>query len=189
MCNVREIDGLIAIVSVISSRCANENKKQHFTRRYQGLEPTVYPHASLSECLKEHVRMVVYENTFSRSARRSRDCRRDGPMYWRSCIGQEKWMEVERIGVEFYRVRQAAGPDRGRDRRSWKLVCGFSGTLSAKLIAPRMRGGRTGRMAEALLPGGVYGGCADQRQRFLPAVGLHPRMPPFEDSTSIPLHQ
>ena len=52
MCNVREIDGLIAIVSVIRPGAANENKKQHFTRRYQGLEPTIYPHPSLSECLK-----------------------------------------------------------------------------------------------------------------------------------------
>jgi DNA polymerase III alpha subunit len=37
MCNVREIDGLIAIVSVIRPGAANEGKKLAFTRRYQGL--------------------------------------------------------------------------------------------------------------------------------------------------------
>ena len=61
MCNVREIDGLVAIVSVIRPGAANENKKQHFTRRYQGLESTVYPHPSLSECLKSTYGMIVYE--------------------------------------------------------------------------------------------------------------------------------
>ena len=35
MCNVRDIDGLIAIVSVIRPGAANEGKKQSFTRRYQ----------------------------------------------------------------------------------------------------------------------------------------------------------
>ncbi|NDJ15508.1 MAG: fused DNA polymerase IV/DNA polymerase III subunit alpha, partial [Acidobacteriia bacterium] len=43
MCNVRDIDGLIAIVSVIRPGAANEGKKVAFTRRYQGLEPIVYP--------------------------------------------------------------------------------------------------------------------------------------------------
>jgi DNA polymerase III alpha subunit len=36
MCNVREIDGLVAIVSVIRPGAANEGKKLAFTRRYQG---------------------------------------------------------------------------------------------------------------------------------------------------------
>ncbi len=61
MCNVHQIDGLIAIVSVIRPGAANENKKQHFTRRYQGLESTIYPHPSLSGCLKSTYGMVVYE--------------------------------------------------------------------------------------------------------------------------------
>ena len=47
MCNVREIDGLIAIVSVIRPGAANEGKKLAFTRRYQGMEPVAYPHPSL----------------------------------------------------------------------------------------------------------------------------------------------
>ena len=36
-CNVRDIDTLIAIVSVIRPGAANEGKKLAFTRRYQGL--------------------------------------------------------------------------------------------------------------------------------------------------------
>src|SRR6185503_4073566 len=61
MCNVREIDGLVAIVSVIRPGAANEGKKQSFTRRYQGLEPVTYPHPSLESCLKSTFGLVVYE--------------------------------------------------------------------------------------------------------------------------------
>jgi len=52
MCNVREIDGLIAIVSVIRPGAANAQKKEKFTRRYQQMEPVTYPHLSLEQCLK-----------------------------------------------------------------------------------------------------------------------------------------
>ena len=52
MCNVREIDGLVAIVSVIRPGAANEGKKTSFTRRYQGMEPVTYPHPSLESCLQ-----------------------------------------------------------------------------------------------------------------------------------------
>ncbi|MGD1086704.1 MAG: PHP domain-containing protein, partial [Verrucomicrobiota bacterium] len=61
MCDVREIDGLIAIVSVIRPGAANEGKKLAFTRRYQGLEPVTYPHPSLEPCLRSTYGLVVYE--------------------------------------------------------------------------------------------------------------------------------
>src|SRR5450631_866580 len=60
-CNVRDIDGLVAIVSVIRPGAANEGKKQSFARRYQGLEPISYPHPSLGACLKGTFGLVVYE--------------------------------------------------------------------------------------------------------------------------------
>src|SRR5258705_10364395 len=61
MSNVREIDGLIAIVSVIRPGAANEGKKLAFTRRYQHMEPVTYPHASLKECLRSTYGLVAYE--------------------------------------------------------------------------------------------------------------------------------
>ncbi|GEP43882.1 hypothetical protein BGE01nite_31730 [Brevifollis gellanilyticus] len=61
MTNVREIDGLVAIVSVIRPGAANESKKLKFTRRYQGLEPTYYPDPSLESCLRSTFGLVVYE--------------------------------------------------------------------------------------------------------------------------------
>jgi DNA polymerase III alpha subunit len=61
MCNVNEIDGLVAIVSVIRPGAANEGKKVSFTRRYQGMEPVEYPHPSLASCLRSTYGLVVYE--------------------------------------------------------------------------------------------------------------------------------
>src|SRR5437016_614462 len=61
MSDVREIDGLIAIVSVIRPGAANEGKKLAFTRRYQGLEPVTFPHPSLESCLRSTYGLVVYE--------------------------------------------------------------------------------------------------------------------------------
>ena len=60
MCNVRDIDTLIAIVSVIRPGAANESKKMEFARRYQG-SPVHYPHPSLESCLHSTFGLVVYE--------------------------------------------------------------------------------------------------------------------------------
>src|SRR5438552_18266406 len=61
MCNVQDIDTLIAIVSVIRPGAANESKKMEFARRYQGLSTVHYPHPSLESCLRSTYGMVVYE--------------------------------------------------------------------------------------------------------------------------------
>ena len=63
MCGVSEIDGLIAIVSVIRPGAANEGKKLAFTRRYQGLEP-VKPSAFLAAC--ERAPFVSISDFFDR---------------------------------------------------------------------------------------------------------------------------
>ena len=60
-CHVRDIDTLIAIVSVIRPGAANEGKKLAFTRRYQGLEPITYPHPSLEPVFRDTFGLVVYE--------------------------------------------------------------------------------------------------------------------------------
>ncbi len=61
MCNVRDIDTLIAIVSVIRPRAANGSKKMEFAWGYQGLSPNAYPHLSREPCLRSTNGLVVYE--------------------------------------------------------------------------------------------------------------------------------
>ena len=132
MCNVREIDGLIAIVSVIRPGAANENKKQHFTRRYQGLEPTIYPHASLSECLMSTYGMVVYEEHILQICEAFAGLPPGRADVLRRALGKEKWVEVERIGVEFAECAKRLGRTEEEIAEVWKLVCGFSGYAFCK---------------------------------------------------------
>ena len=102
MCNVQEIDGLIAIVSVIRPGAANEGKKLAFTRRYQKLEPVTYPHPSLEACLRSTYGLVVYEEHilqlceafaglpgFRCGELRVRRQRRSSPTLWGPATAQE----------------------------------------------------------------------------------------------------
>ncbi|MCX8107725.1 MAG: PHP domain-containing protein, partial [Verrucomicrobiae bacterium] len=61
MCDVRDIDTLIAVVSVIRPGAANEDKKREFARRCQGLSRPVYAHPSIEPCLRSTYGLVVYE--------------------------------------------------------------------------------------------------------------------------------
>ena len=127
MCNVREIDGLIAIVSVIRPGAANENKKQRFARRYQGLEPVTYPHPSLEECLKSTFGQVVYEEHVLQICEAFANLSPGRADVLRRALGKEKWDTVERIGLEFAECARRQGRTESEIGEVWKLVCGFSG--------------------------------------------------------------
>jgi len=132
MCNVREIDGLIAIVSVIRPGAANEQKKVRFTRRYQGLEPVTYPHPSLAECLKSTYGMVVYEEHILQICEAFAGLPPGRADVLRRALGKEKWQEVERIGVEFAACAKKLGRTDDEITKVWQLVCGFSGYAFCK---------------------------------------------------------
>jgi DNA polymerase III alpha subunit len=59
MCNVRDIDVLIAIVSVIRPGAANMGRKSDFALRAQGLQEIDYTHPSLSQVLKSTFGVVA----------------------------------------------------------------------------------------------------------------------------------
>ena len=127
MCNVGEIDGLIAIVSVIRPGAANEGKKQHFARRYQGLEPTTYPHPSLEECLKSTFGQVVYEEHILQICEAFAGLPPGRADVLRRALGKVKWDIVEQIGSEFAECARRLGRTDTEIAEVWKLVCGFSG--------------------------------------------------------------
>ena len=100
MCDVRDIDCLIAIVCVIRPGAANSTKKTQFARRAQGLEPLEYAHPSLATALRSTFGVVAYEEhilqiceafaAFRRAARIS------APR-----AGERKNSTIEEIGREF----------------------------------------------------------------------------------------
>ncbi|MDD8050165.1 MAG: DNA polymerase III subunit alpha [Verrucomicrobiota bacterium] len=61
MLGCKDLEALVAAVSVIRPGAANEGKKTEFARRYQGLEPVCYPHPSLSGVLGDTYGLMVYE--------------------------------------------------------------------------------------------------------------------------------
>jgi error-prone DNA polymerase len=127
MCNVREIDGLVAIVSVIRPGAANEGKKLAFTRRYQGMEPVVYPHPSLEACLKSTFGLVVYEEHILQICEAFAGLPPGRADVLRRALNKYKQKIIDEIHVEFVASARARGHTREKIEEVWGLVTGFSG--------------------------------------------------------------
>ena len=132
MCNVREIDGLVAIVSVIRPGAANEGKKTSFTRRYQGLEPIVYPHPSLEACLKSTYGLVVYEEHILQICEAFAGLPPGRADVLRRALNKYKRKVIEEIHREFIASASARGHTPAKIAEVWELVTGFSGYAFCK---------------------------------------------------------
>ncbi|MHB1308889.1 MAG: DNA polymerase IV [Limisphaerales bacterium] len=132
MTDVREIDGLVAIVSVIRPGAANESKKLSFTRRYQGLEAVVYPHPSLEPCLRGTFGLVVYEEHILQIAEAFAGLPPGRADVLRRALVKQKRATVREIGVEFVLSARARGHEDAKIAEVWQLVTGFSGYAFCK---------------------------------------------------------
>ena len=132
MCNVREIDGLVAIVSVIRPGAANEGKKTSFTRRYQGMEPTVYPHPSLEPCLKSTYGLVVYEEHILQICEAFAGLPPGRADVLRRALNKQKRKIIEEIHLEFVASAKARGHTTEKTAEVWELVTGFAGYAFCK---------------------------------------------------------
>ena len=131
-CNVRDIDGLIAIVSVIRPGAANEGKKQSFARRYQGLEPITYPHPSLEPCLRSTFGLVVYEEHILQVCEAFAGLPPGRADVLRRALAKSKGPLIEELRREFFSCAKARGHDDGKIVEVWGLVCGFAGYAFCK---------------------------------------------------------
>ncbi len=132
MCNVREIDGLIAIVSVIRPGAANEGKKLAFTRRYQGLEPVTYPHPSLEPCLRSTYGLVVYEEHILQMCEAFAGLPPGRADVLRRALNKQKRAVIEEIHGEFFASARARGHSPEKTAEVWGLVTGFAGYAFCK---------------------------------------------------------
>ena len=131
-CNVRDVDGLIAIVSVIRPGAANEGKKQSFARRYQGLEATSYPHASLESCLRSTFGLVVYEEHILQICEAFAGLPPGRADVLRRALAKYKESLVEEIHREFIASARASGHAEAKIAEVWDLVRGFAGYAFCK---------------------------------------------------------
>lgn len=132
MCNVREIDGLIAIVSVIRPGAANEGKKGSFTRRYQGLEPVSYPHPSLEKCLRSTFGLVVYEEHILQMCEAFAGLPPGRADLLRRALNKENKAVIDAMRVEFFESAKGRGHSPEKTEEVWALITGFAGYAFCK---------------------------------------------------------
>lgn len=127
MTDVREIDGLVAIVSVIRPGAANENKKLAFTRRYQGMEPPSYPHPCLEPCLRSTFGLVVYEEHILQIAEAFAGLSAGRADVLRRALVKQQRAVVAEIEPEFFAAAAARGHPRTKIAEVWDLITSFDG--------------------------------------------------------------
>lgn len=130
--NVRDIDTLIAIVSVIRPGAANEGKKLAFTRRYQGLEPITYPHPSLEPVLRDAFGLVVYEEHILQICAAFAGLNPGRADVLRRALNKQRRKVIEEIRLEFFASAAARGHDPLKIEEVWGLVAGFAGYAFCK---------------------------------------------------------
>ena len=132
MCNVRDIDTLIAIVSVIRPGAANESKKMEFARRYQGLSPVRYPHPSLEPCLRSTYGLVVYEEHILQICELFAGLPPGRADVLRRALAKEKADVIAQIEAEFAESARRLGRTEAEIAEVWGLVSGFRGYAFCK---------------------------------------------------------
>jgi DNA-directed DNA polymerase III PolC len=132
MCNVRDIDTLIAIVSVIRPGAANESKKMEFARRYQGTSPTRYPHPSLAACLRSTYGLVVYEEHILQICEAFAGLPPGRADVLRRALAKEKQDVIAQIKTEFADCARKLKRTEAEIAEVWDLVTGFRGYAFCK---------------------------------------------------------
>ncbi len=127
MAGVRDIDRLVAIVSVIRPGAANGLKKAQFARRAQGLEPVDYTHESLAGVLRSTFGVVAYEEHILQICEAFAGLAPGRADLLRRALVKQDEAKITELKAEFLE----AARDRRRDARSiervWDLVAGFKG--------------------------------------------------------------
>ena len=127
MCNVRDIDCLIAIVSVIRPGAANGSNKTQFARRAQGIDPVNYAHPSLEPALRSTFGVVAYEEHILQICEAFAGLPGGRADVLRRALVKQKQPVIEEIGKEFVLAARKLGRAEEDIVRVWELVAGFQG--------------------------------------------------------------
>jgi DNA polymerase III alpha subunit len=127
MCGCRNIDQLVAIVSVIRPGAANSLKKEQFARRCQGLEPVEYAHPTLEEPLRSTYGVVAYEEHILQICEAFASLPPGRADVLRRALVKEKQETIAEIKGEFLSCARAIGRSEEEIAVVWALVEGFQG--------------------------------------------------------------
>lgn len=127
MCNVDNIDDLVAIVSVIRPGAANSLKKVSFSRRCQGLEPAQYPHPSLEPCLRSTYGVIAYEEHILQICEAFAGLPAGRADILRRALVKQNQKKIEELRGEFWMAAESLGHTQDDIQKVWELVSGFQG--------------------------------------------------------------
>ena len=127
MCDVRDVDVLIAIVSVIRPGAANTGRKTDFALRAQGLQEIDYTHPSLSKVLKSTFGVVAYEEHILQICEAFADMPAGRADMLRRALVKQKAAAVEKMRVEFWNNAERIGRTETEIETVWNLLFGFQG--------------------------------------------------------------
>lgn len=119
-------------VNVIRPGAANEGKKTAFTRRYQGMEPVIYPHPSLEACLKSTYGLVVYEEHILQICEAFAGLPPGRADVLRRALNKYKQKVIYEIHREFIASAKARGHAPEKITEVLELVTGFVGYAFCK---------------------------------------------------------
>jgi len=127
MARVRDIDTLIAIVSVIRPGAANNLKKLQFSRRAQGLEPVEYAHPSLEPVLRSTFGVIAYEEHILQICEAFAGLDGGRADLLRRALVKQDVRKIDQVGEEFVRAALQKGRTEEEIKTVWQLVSGFQG--------------------------------------------------------------
>ncbi len=127
MALVRDIDTLIAIVSVIRPGAANNLKKLQFSRRAQGLEPVEYAHPSLEPVLRSTFGVIAYEEHILQICEAFAELEGGRADLLRRALVKQDVRKIDQVGEEFVRAALQKGRTEEEIKTVWQLVSGFQG--------------------------------------------------------------
>jgi DNA-directed DNA polymerase III PolC len=127
MCDVRDIDVLIAIVSVIRPGAANMGRKSDFALRAQGLKEVDYTHPSLAQVLKSTFGVVAYEEHILQICEAFANMPAGRADILRRSLVKQKATDIEKLRLEFWDYAQRLGRSEPEIQSVWGLLSGFQG--------------------------------------------------------------
>jgi DNA-directed DNA polymerase III PolC len=126
-CQPKNIDVLVAIVSVIRPGAANGGRKASFADRACGIEPIEYVHPSLEKCLRSTFGVMAYEEHVPQICEAFAGMTPGRADVLRRALAKDKSKVIAEMKVEFDRSAISIGRTLGEIADVWGLLTDFSG--------------------------------------------------------------
>ncbi len=131
-CNCRDIDCLTAVVAIIRPGAANQGKKDHFARRYQGTESYGFVHPVLEPILEKTYGLMVFEEHILQVATEFAGLHLGTADVLRRALNKQNQTMIRQMKREFYASARIHRRSDEEIDAVWSVLEGFSGFMFNK---------------------------------------------------------